>query len=454
MLGEEPFSYLRTQQTSSMSDLINSLKEALQFSPDNVPLKLQLANLLLDAKDYLESENQYKEVLEMDKGNRRARAGLAKAGFFQGKYSTALVILEDLLETDRSDKKVLLLYAKALYKDNAIDKAIGAYREVLKIDPEFNDDELDGALRQSIGPSPEDEGLIDDDGIRVIEKPDIKFEDVGGMQKVKDEIALKIIQPMKHPELYEAYGKKIGGGILLYGPPGCGKTYLARATAGEINSKFMSIGISDVLDMWIGSSEKNLNGIFETARKHAPCVLFFDEVDALGASRSDMRQSAGRHLINQFLSELDGVDTDNEGLLVLGATNTPWHLDPAFRRPGRFDRIIFVQPPDQESRARILEILLKEKPIEKIDYMSIAKKTPEFSGADLKAVVDLCIEDKLSASFSTGVPSPMSTKDLLKAAKRHRASTKEWFNSAKNYALYANDSGLYDDILAYMNIKR
>ena len=142
-----------------------------------------------------------------------------------------------------------------------------------------------------------------------------------------------------------AYGKKVGGGILMYGPPGCGKTHLARATAGEVQAKFMSIGINDVLDMWMGNSERNLHSLFEQARRNRPCVLFFDEVGRIGRQqRSDMRQSSGRHLVNQFLAEMDGTTSNNEGVLILGATNAPWHVDSAFRRPGRFDQVLFVPP--------------------------------------------------------------------------------------------------------------
>jgi transitional endoplasmic reticulum ATPase len=241
---------------------------------------------------------------------------------------------------------------------------------------------------------------------------------------------------------------------LLYGPPGCGKTYLARATAGQINAGFISIGIHDVLDMWIGSSEKKLHEIFELARRQTPCVIFFDEIDALGASRSDMRHSASKMLINQFLTELDGVQASNDGLLILGATNAPWHLDAAFRRPGRFDRIIFVQPPDTEGRENILKILLKDKPLGQIDYALLAKQTQDFSGADLKAVIDVAIEEKLRESFEKGMPQPIQNKDLLNAVRQVKPSTKEWFTTARNYALYANDSGLYDEILDFLKIKK
>ena len=208
-----------------------------------------------------------------------------------------------------------------------------------------------------------------------------------------------------------------------------------------------------VVEMWIGQSERNLHALFEHARRNRPSVLFFDEVDALGASRSDMRQSAGRHLINQFLAELDGVKSSNEGVLVLAATNAPWHLDSAFRRPGRFDRVVFVPPPDEEARSAILRIHLKGKPAEGLDVDRVAKKTPGFSGADLKAVVDLAIEEKLRAALKSGVPKPISTSDLLKGAKRHKATTREWFATARNYALYSNADGLYNDILTYLDLR-
>jgi SpoVK/Ycf46/Vps4 family AAA+-type ATPase len=263
---------------------------------------------------------------------------------------------------------------------------------------------------------------------------------------------MKIIHPLTHPELYKAYGKQIGGGILMYGPPGCGKTYLARATAGEISAGFMAVGINDVLDMWIGNSEKNLHELFEQARRNTPCVLFFDEVDALAASRTDMRTSGARHLINQFLAEMDGMQANNDGLLILAATNAPWHVDPAFRRPGRFDRILFVPPPDQEARASILRILCRGKPVENIDYDHVAKKSDHFSGADLKAALDLAIEAKLKEAMKAGVPKPLTTKDLTSAAASIKPSTREWFGTARNYALYSNQGGVYDDILKFLKL--
>ena len=207
--------------------------------------------------------------------------------------------------------------------------------------------------------------------------------------------------------------------------------------------------------MWMGNSEKNLHAVFEQARDNAPCVLFFDEVDALGSSRSDVKQSSMRHVINQFLAEMDGVQHTNEGVLILAATNAPWSIDSAFRRPGRFDRVVFVAPPDEAGRQEILKQHVKNKPAENsLDLQSVAKLTPEYSGADLKAVVDIATEAKLEESLQTGNIEKLATKDLQKAAKQHKATTHEWFSTARNYALYANESGLYDDILKYMKIKK
>lgn len=433
------------------NNTISSLREALRFSPENVPLKKHLAETLLHALMLDEAEKEYRELLTIT-DTAEIKTGLSRVFYLKGEYSRCNVILEELIQSGYSDFDGLILHAKALLKEHAVTRAGEIYNLALSIRPAFRDDELDEGLRLT---SP----LTDDYGEEefaspFIQKADVTFEDVGGMNNIKKEIALKIIKPLQHPELYKAYGKKAGGGILLYGPPGCGKTYIAKATAGQVNARFISVGLNDILDMWIGNSEKNLHNIFETARENTPCVLFFDEIDALGASRSDMKQSAGRHLINQFLQELDGLEGNNDGVLILGATNTPWHLDPAFRRPGRFDRIIFIPPPDVEARESILKLKLKNKPVEQIDYQSLAVKTENYSGADIEALIDIAIEEKLESSFDDGIPQPLGTKDILNAVKKHRASTGEWFSTARNFALFANDSGLYDEILFYLKIKK
>lgn len=435
---------------------INNLKEALKFSPDNIPLKAHLADVLFKANRLDEAEIEFSDLIKLS-NDYRYKLALAQVFYQKGKYSACIVLLEESISNGNEDFDSLLLYAKVLLKEKSMQHAADIYKRVLRLRPNFQDAELDRELRLPTSFETDDDGDGEDEFIDeniFIVKPTINFNDVGGMDQVKKEIDLKIVKPLLHPELYKAYGKKTGGGILLYGPPGCGKTFIAKATAGQVNAAFITIRLNDILDMWIGNSEKNLHELFEIARKNTPCVLFIDEIDALGASRSDMKQSSGRHLINQFLQELDGIDNSNEGILVLGATNTPWHLDQAFRRPGRFDRIIFVPPPDAIARESIIQIKLKDKPVDNIDVKLVAGKLDNYSGADIEALIDIAIEAKIESSFIDGIPRPITTNDLLQAIKKHKATTQEWFSTAKNFALFANDSGLYDDILTYLKIKK
>ncbi len=444
------------------ADELNELWEAVKKTPENIPLRKYLIKLLLKQERFEEAEREIKEILKLAPESEALQLALASAFYGQQKYPVALVLLEEITSKSDCSAEAWLLMAKVYLQLGAGDSAKDAYEKAIIIKPALEDSFLSAEINlKNKAPEGEKiklssfgiEGDEADEKAIDIEKPKIDFNAVGGMEALKAEIRKKIIFPLEHPEIYKSYGKKIGGGILMYGPPGCGKTHLARATAGEINANFIPVGLSDILDVYLGQSERNLHDIFEKARSLKPCVLFFDEVDALGASRTDMRQSAARHVINQFLEELDGVRHSNDGVLVLAATNAPWHLDSAFRRPGRFDRIIFVPPPDVAARAAIFEIKMKDKPTESIDYSRLVKKTDDFSGADLEAIIDIAIESKLEASMEAGKALPLNTQDLEAALKRHKATTKEWLGTAKNYALFSNESGLYDDILKYLKLK-
>jgi SpoVK/Ycf46/Vps4 family AAA+-type ATPase len=274
------------------------------------------------------------------------------------------------------------------------------------------------------------------------------------MVDVKKRIDLAFLSPLRNPQLRAMYGKSLRGGLLLYGPPGCGKTFLARAVAGEMGAKFITVSIVDVLNMWIGNSERNLHEIFEAARRNAPCVLFLDEVDALGHKRSQMHSSSMRTLGNQLLAELDGMEGNNEGVFVLAATNAPWDVDPALRRPGRLDRMVLVLPPDAPARQAILEYHLRARPIAGVDLGRLVGATEHYSGADLAHLCETAAEHAMHDSIESGEIRMIEHRDFEQALREVKPSTAAWMATARNVAMFANEGGTYDDLAAYLKKRK
>ncbi len=282
--------------------------------------------------------------------------------------------------------------------------------------------------------------------------PGVRLADIGGMEHVKQRIHASFLDPLRNPEIAARFGKTMRGGLLLWGPPGCGKTFIARALAGELGASFYVIGLNDVLEMWIGKSEHNLHEVFERARRNKPCVLFFDELDSIGQRRANLRTTGAtfRNVVNLFLAELDGADVDNDGVFVLGATNHPWDVDSALMRPGRFDRTVLVLPPDRDAREAILRLHLRGRPVEKFDLRRIADATDGFSGADLSLVCEQATEKAMADSIRSGAVRPISQADLVDAVRTVQPSIGPWMETARNFATYSNDSGMYDELVDFL----
>ncbi len=279
----------------------------------------------------------------------------------------------------------------------------------------------------------------------------LRFDDVGGLDEVKTQINRRIVTPFKKPSLFAKFRRKAGGGVLLFGPPGCGKTLLARATAGECEARFVNVPVVDVVDKYIGEAERKLSAIFADARRDTPTVLFFDELEALAGSRSGQNNQSQISLVSTFLAEMDGFAHNNEGVLILAATNMPWGVDAAFRRPGRFDRVQFVPPPDRGARATILRIHLSGRPVDSnIDVDMIAATTTGYSGADLENLVNTAVDLAIEESLETGNEHPVSARHLKEAQSEVKATTLEWLTTARNYAKYSNAGGQYDDVSAFL----
>jgi len=252
--------------------------------------------------------------------------------------------------------------------------------------------------------------------------PDVRMADVAGLEDVKAAIQKRVIYPFKHPEITRKYRKRAGGGVLLYGPPGTGKTMIAKAIANEVGATFFAVKCSDIMSKWVGEAEQNLKRLFDAARAEERAVVFMDETEAI-VSRRGGGSTVMNRVIPEFLSQVDGLQGQRGGLLLLGATNRPWDMDEAALRPGRFDERIYVPLPDLAARRKILADALAGIPLaEGIDVDAVAADTEGYSGADLVALCEAAKDRPYEREIQTGVPQRLEIEDLHEAIESVRPS--------------------------------
>lgn len=279
----------------------------------------------------------------------------------------------------------------------------------------------------------------------------IRFNDIGGLESLKEDIRFKIIEPLKNPELFAHYGKSIGGGILVYGPPGCGKSLIARATANEVKSTFIHVKCSDLKSKYVGETEKNIADLFSTAREKQPCIIFFDEFEALGCDRSS-GLAHEKSAVAQLLTEIDGMESKDQQILLLAATNEPWSIDPALRREGRFGKTIYVPCPDNDSRYAIFRIEMEKRPIDTLDYDKLVHLTKGFSGADIKSVCERATDIALRETMVTKKKRNVSMKDMLTAVKETQSVMTQWFGKARTQIVANKLEDSFKEIMADMKV--
>jgi AAA+ superfamily predicted ATPase len=446
--------------------VLESLRNAVNAMPDDVPLRLHLAKLLLRVGLRDEAVRHLGAVLQRDPGNGEALALLTAPAEAAGQHPSAPADSASSSErTPATPRDPASAHtgpdlaaprpADTTGGERGDDGQPGAEDPAAHYDWSQAESELSDVLPEMfVGEAGSASAGIDEARAYDAEHAGLTLADVAGMTEVKQRLEAAFLAPMRNPELRKLYGKSLRGGLLLYGPPGCGKTFVARAVAGELGARFITVSFADLIDMFVGRSERNIHELFEVARRNAPCVLFLDEVDAIGQKRSQLRNTPMRSAVNQLLLELDDVASDNTGVFLLAATNHPWDVDSALRRPGRFDRTLLVLPPDGPAREAVFRYHLRDRPVAGIDLARLSKITDGYSGADIAHICETAAERALLDSVRRGEPRLIGQADLEAAVAEVRPSLGTWFDTARNVALFANEGGAYDDLVAYLRKRR
>lgn len=446
-------------QMKNFDKSVADYTKSMELDPQNPIIYNNRGDAFYRKQDFQSAVKDYDKAINLNPNYLKAfyNRGLSYASIEE--YEKAVEDFTKVIQLKEDFAEAYHLRGLAHEYAGSISNAVQDYEKALELNPDLTEAKthLEGAkAKKDQEGKPGGEGGTAD--IKMLTKPNMTFEDVAGMKKMKEEIREAVVYPMRNPDLARKYGKLGGGGILMYGPPGCGKTFIVKAAAGECGAGFINAKLSDLLDMYVGNTEKNIHKVFELARKNTPCILFFDEVDAIGGRRDAQEgQQYMKMAVNQMLYEMDGVEANNQNVLIIAATNAPWDVDPALRRSGRFSKTLYVPEPDYASRVAIFKMHAKKRPLGPfIPFWALGIASMGYASADHKAMVDAAatipwreafkgIEKKTDELIKQGMDKDqahetakkqvrqrsLSLGDFVKAIADKRSSLPPWYEQAK-----------------------
>ena len=443
-------------------------------------------NTLFDDSKFDDAIHEYTEAIAIDKGYSSAYFNRALNYVIQKNYDAAKRDLQIVIDLEPKSPDAPLLMGDIAEQSNDLISARFWYERSLTNDPNYTEaknrlEHVDSLLHidakgnasdsktqkeLSVTPtiqstpladtskSKKDETIIQEGQIKKMAfyKSTTKFDMVIGLTKVKKYMQDNIVLALKKPELFKKYGKKLGTGTLLYGPPGVGKTYIINAVAGEAGANVIIARINQIVDMYTGNTEKNLHAIFEQARESAPCIIIFDEVDALGVKRSGGdggggESSAMRLAVNQFLVEMNGIETNPEGIFVMGTTNQPWDIDAALKRSGRFSDAIYLSPPTYKDRKNLFELYTRNKLRSHLSYGRLSRATAGYSPADVEKICDKAAMRPLLHEHTRNKERKLNMKDMMAILKDKDisgSSLDEWYAMVKKDVISKTETQIVD----------
>lgn len=441
---------LRGSANVAMGNFINAkddLDRIIELEPKNHQYYARRGEVCLMSEQYEEALRDFNVFLRKYKKHQRVMSLKADALASSGRNYEALKVYDVLLKIDPKNAEFLFARARLYDSLEASGEAIADLEKALELKRDFPEAKYYRQQmimrRSNLGAEDElytayvtgNEDLVFGDRKQNGER----FSDIGGLTEAKETIREVIEYPLRYPEISAKFGKKAGGGVLFFGPPGCGKTLLARAAANECGLFFLNVNLSSVLDKWVGNTEKAVSMVFKMARKRAPSILFFDELDALGAARERLHSGWEKKVISQLLVEMDGLESQNEQVMILGATNAPWEVDLALRRAGRFGRFVFVPPPDLPAREEVLRIYCARKPLmgDDVDFKALAEVTEHHSADSLRQLVEDAANIPWKEAIRTGVERPISMSDFTAALEKRKPDLAEWNRLVRRYEEFA-----------------
>jgi SpoVK/Ycf46/Vps4 family AAA+-type ATPase len=426
-------------------------------------------NALFEESKFSEAVEEYNAAIGIDGKYADAYFNRALTERVMNNYSAAKKDLEVVMELqpksadaplligDISESNNDLLGARFWYEKSLANKPdyVEAKNRLERIDSLIHVDTNVGEKKEGMEEKYEDVEQIEEGQIKKLSfyKSKIRFDSVIGLEKVKKYLTDNIILAIKEPALFKKYGKKLGVGLLLYGPPGVGKTHIVNAIAGEAKANVIIARINQIIDMYTGNTEKNLHAIFDQARKNTPTIIFFDELDALGVKRGGGGGDGGgesqalRLAVNQFLVEMNGVEANPEGIYVIGATNQPWDIDPALKRSGRFGDSVYLSPPKYKNRKKLFEFYTRNKPRAHINYGRLARATSGYSPADIERAVDRAAMRPLLHEYEFHKERKLTTKDIINVLKDKDfggSTLDEWYSMVKKDVISKTETQIVD----------
>ncbi len=431
-------------------------------------------NSLFEASKFQEAISEYNEALKIDGKYADAFFNRALTYRIMHDYDSAQKDLELVLKLQPKSADAPLLIGDILESKNDFLGARFWYDKSLANNPDYAEAKsriahIDSLIsmesghtpetgKKSVGMKPptyEKQGTVIEEGqIKKLafSEPKIKFDNVIGLDDVKKYLYENVVLAIQKPDLFKKYGKKMGLGLILYGPPGNGKTLIVSAIGGEAGAKVLIARINQIVDMYTGNTEKNLHAVFEQARQNAPCIIMFDELDAMGTKRGGEgpqggESSAMRLAVNQFLVEMNGLEENPEGIFVIGTTNQPWDIDPALKRSGRFGDAIYLKPPNYRARANLIKFEMRNKPKGWLDYGRLARATMGYSFADISRIVDKAAMMPLLHEYKTNHERKIMMSDMLAILKdkdTNGSSLDEWYSMVKKDIISKTETQIVD----------